>query len=69
MTDRHIGYVVTLEGPVREDDSEAALNAIRMIKGVIAVEPVIDNPGAQMAYQKAKHDIERRLWSALRSDG
>lgn len=69
MTNRHIGYVVTLEGPVREDDSEAALNAIRMIKGVVAVEPVIDNPGTQMAYQKAKYDIERRLWAALRPDG
>jgi hypothetical protein len=40
MTDRVKGYVVTLDGTYREDDAEAILNAIRMVKGVRRVEPV-----------------------------
>jgi hypothetical protein len=41
MTDRHSGYVVTLEKDIREDDAESIINAIRMIKGVSSVAPVI----------------------------
>ena len=29
MTDRHAGYVVTLNEDIREDDAEAIINAIR----------------------------------------
>lgn len=49
MTDRHAGYVVVLANNVREDDAEeGVLNAIRMIKGVISVEPII--AGGQPQY-------------------
>jgi hypothetical protein len=42
MTDRHIAYVVTLADDVREDDAEAGiLTALRMIRGVADVRPVI----------------------------
>ena len=42
MTDRHAGYVVTLAKDIRDDDAgESVLVAIRMIKGVISVEPVV----------------------------
>lgn len=48
MTDRHLGYLVTLEQPTREDDAEATLAAIRQIRGVIDVRPVVSEAG-QMA--------------------
>ena len=35
MTDRHCGYIITLENDIREDDAEATINALRMIKGVL----------------------------------
>lgn len=41
MTDRHKGYVVTLADDIREDDAEAVVNALRMVRGVIGVEPVV----------------------------
>lgn len=42
MTDRHIAYMVTLADDVREDDAEEGiLTALRMIKGVVDVRPVI----------------------------
>lgn len=40
MTERHKGYVVHLSENFREDDSQAVIEAIKMIKGVVAVEPV-----------------------------
>ena len=58
MTDRHAGYVVTLQRPVREDDAETILTAIRMIKGVIAVDPVGDDPGLWCA--RSQVDMEWR---------
>lgn len=42
MTDRHVGYIVTLDESLREDD-DAALEALRMIRGVASVRPLIDN--------------------------
>ena len=41
MTDRVCGILVTLTGNTRADDMESTLNAIRHIRGVVAVEPVI----------------------------
>lgn len=41
MTDRHTGYIVTLSEEIREDDAEAILNALRMVKHVISVDPIV----------------------------
>lgn len=42
MTDRHAGYLVVLSEDIREDDAaESILVALRMIKGVRSVTPVI----------------------------
>jgi hypothetical protein len=40
MTDRHAGYLVTLDHDIREDDAGEIIAALRMIKFVAAVEPV-----------------------------
>jgi hypothetical protein len=50
MTDRHCAYIVTLAKDIRSDDAEeGVLAALRMIKGVAAVEPVIADPSAEQA--------------------
>jgi len=41
MTDRVKGFTVTLAEDVRIDDIEATMDAIRMIKGVVDVQPCI----------------------------
>ena len=61
MTDRHAGYVVTLTSDIREDDAESTLNALRHIKGVVAVEPIIAE-GAMYSYQMV---IEGRVRANL----
>jgi hypothetical protein len=48
MTDRVKGFTVTLAEDVRIDDVEPVMNAIRMIKGVVDVEPSITNSDDHM---------------------
>jgi hypothetical protein len=52
VTDRHAGYLVTLASDVREDDAEDVMNALRMVRGVVAVTPVPIDPGAAIAGQR-----------------
>lgn len=61
MTDRHSGYVVTLEDSVREDDAEGIISALRHVKGVLSVEPVIAEPSMQIAETRARTDEGLRL--------
>lgn len=39
MTDRIAAFVVVLADDIREDDAEATLTALRMVKGVVEVTP------------------------------
>lgn len=66
MTDRHSGYVVTLAEDIRSDDAEAILHAIRMVKGVLTVKPIVSDYTQSMAEDRARHELEMRLYRALR---
>lgn len=47
MTDRHSGYIVILDRDIREDDAEeSVIAALRMIRGVADVKPILADPGA-----------------------
>jgi hypothetical protein len=65
MADRHSGYIITLSGSVREDDSEAILNAIRMIKGVAAVQPIVDDITGMMARAQVRSEVRDKLYVAV----
>ncbi len=41
MADRYSGFVVTLDQDLPEDDARRVRDALRMIRGVINVEPVV----------------------------
>ena len=66
MTDRHAGYIVTLEQDVREDDAEAIINALRMVRGVGSVEPIVSDHRNHIGEKRARLDMERRLFAVLR---
>jgi hypothetical protein len=63
VTDRHSGYVVTLAADVRDDDAQAIITALRMVRGVISVEPVIAD--IQSLIAESRRDLEWR--EALRA--
>ena len=65
MTDRHSAYIVTLERDIREDDAEAVRTALRMITGVLSVEPVVADLGQHIANERAKRDLGQKLWEVI----
>lgn len=66
MTDRHSGYVVILTDDVREDDAEPTLNALRMVKGVLSVEPIIASlAGEIITEQRVRAAVRAKLTELL----
>lgn len=65
MTDRHAGYLVTLAENVRDDDAQDIIGAIRMVKGVLAVDPVVADPLGAIAENRARSDLTQKIWAAL----
>ncbi len=54
MTEILCGFAVTLEKDLRIDDAESTVSAIRQIKGVLSVEPVLGGIETQMAQERAR---------------
>jgi hypothetical protein len=54
MTQRPAGYVVALDANLREDDAEHLVNAIKMLCGVIAVQPVTADVSLSLATERVR---------------
>ncbi len=65
MTDHHAGYVVILDRNIREDDAADTLNALRMVRGVQSVEPIVAGIETQIAESRARSRILGRLYDVL----
>ena len=65
MTDRHAGYIVTLKTDMRKDDAESTLSALRMIRGVASVKPLVSEWQTQIAEERARFAMGQRLWEVL----
>jgi hypothetical protein len=65
MTDRIHALTVFLEEPIREDDVQPIIDAIRMIKRVASVQKHVHGIDALYAEQHARRDLEKKLWAAL----
>ena len=68
MTDRHAGYIVTLADDIRADDAEAIVNALRMVKGVLSVEPVVSDASLHIAERRRDVQWREALYN-LRPEG
>lgn len=66
MTDRHSGYLVTLAEDIREDDAEYIITALRMIQGVLSVQPVTHDHAVAIAEQRAAGEWQEMLWRIAR---
>jgi hypothetical protein len=65
MTDRYHSLTVVLENDIREDDAEAIMNAIRMIKKVISVSGNISNVQSHIAEERARFNLGSELWKVI----
>lgn len=68
MTDRHAGYLVTLGEDIRDDDAQAILKAICLIKGVIVAEPIVADPLGMIAENRARRDLWNKMMDLLAKD-
>jgi hypothetical protein len=65
VTDRHSGYIVTLADDIREDDTEAIITALRMVKHVASVQPVVMDSTELMARERVRWEVRGRLFDAI----
>ena len=56
MTDRLQGFAVIFETPMREDDAEPILNAVRLLKYVKIVTPIVVVGSDTLAAMRAKQE-------------
>lgn len=66
MTDRYAGFVVSLREDIREDDAAAVVAAIRQLRGVVAVEPVISSPQEQITRARVDNDWRAKLYDLIK---
>lgn len=68
MTDRVKGFNVTLESDVRIDDIETIMNAIKMIKGVVDVEPNIVTTDDLFNRVRIKNEYRNKLYKFINDE-
>lgn len=65
MTDRLYSLTVVLDKEYRDDDAEAILDAIRMIKGVAEVSGNVAEPAFYAAHAQARLELRKQLIDVL----
>jgi hypothetical protein len=65
MTDRLKGVWVTFDQDIRTDDAESLINAIKHLRGVLAVEPNITDVADYMARERVRTELSEKLWEVL----
>lgn len=63
MTDRYFALTVILEKHMRSDDAQPIIDAIKMIKCVSDVKPLISEPDLYFAQEKAKMELKMKLFN------
>lgn len=65
MTDRFYALTVILDEPIRSDDAEPIVEAIKMIRGVLKVEPHVASLETYAAQERARHELGMKVWRVL----
>lgn len=69
MTDRYNALTVVLDRDIREDDAEMLINAIRMLRGVLTVDPHVADIGDHVAAARVKRDLTEKLYTVMKEFG
>lgn len=62
MTERIKGLVVTLDHDYRDDDVDAIVNAIMMVKGVIDVKKSVTDIDDHMNRTRVVNALRQKVW-------
>jgi hypothetical protein len=66
MAQRLKAVLVSFDDDIREDDAEAVIQAIRMIRRVASVGPVPADIDDHLARQRARLELVAQLWDVLK---
>ena len=66
MLDSYVALTVFLVDAIKDEDAKPIMEAIRMVRGVRAVEPIVDDDHAMWAKETAKDDLRSKLLDVLR---
>ena len=61
MTDRFNALTVVLEKDIRDDDAQAIMNAITMLRGVLSVSGNVADLNSHIASERAKGELGQKL--------
>jgi hypothetical protein len=65
MTDRLNGVWVAFEKDIRDDDAESLIEAIKHLRGVLAVEAKVSDSTDWIAQQRARDEWRKKLVDIL----
>lgn len=68
MSNRYNGFAVTLEESIKDEDAQKVIEAILMIKGVIVVEPVVEDISSIFAKNQAQHELRLKLYEIFNNN-
>ena len=68
MTDRYKGFIVTLAQDIREDDAEALITALQLLKGVAKVTPVETTNTDDIIRMRVEGEIRNKLYDFIGKD-
>ena len=66
MTDRFHSLTVALTHDLRDDDAQALIDAISLLRGVLAVSGNVRTADSFVAQSRAKREMEQRLWGVIK---
>lgn len=65
MSDRHLGYVVTLDATLKDEDSAHLLDLIGRMRGVTSIKSIVQDMGTEIAYERALRDLRGKIAAVL----
>lgn len=67
MTDRYSALTVVLSEDIREDDAQAIINAICMIKHVLSVTPHVTDMADHIAEMRTRREYQNKIFEILKN--
>lgn len=65
MSDRHNGFIIIFDTPIKDEDSEYVKSLLLMLKNVISVQPIVDDVPSMCIRSQERHKLKMKLYNVL----
>jgi len=65
MSDSYHSLTVVLAGDIKDENCESLIEAIKQLRGVISVTPIVANFDSHMAEERARRELTNKLWDVI----